>query len=579
MGFLPRPCYRFTLEAQLVSNYIADLSNADFFKLVLYLTFFCVLCMFYGMPIHIIRDVALTIRSFYKRITDFVRYRQATRDMNARYPDATAEEVTREDVCIICREDMRPWQQPNAPGAQQPDNAGAARAAPAVVDERLRPKKLPCGHILHFACLRSWLERQQNCPTCRRPVLVTGTVARTQEQNAANQHGRAQPQANQPQVPVPLQGNLQQPVVAQNVFNLGPLRIAFGARQIQGHPPQGNNDPHPPNQQGPLPLAGQTPRLANAFGVQRQAPGVQMRTFANFTPTNLQSQIYQIEQQLMREINGLCVQQNQLQLVRALQGELARLRIAQANPDTILNVAPSANQARHIDTLPQMFHPGNAFSAIPQQQSFGTGHPSVPAGMTLPPGWTVLPLQRLGDERSTNSNEAGNAGSSNTQPQSLGSSSVPLSASANTPATAHSQDLPHSHTTEAPSPESSSSKSGVTPDSSEAGNGASSSASGFGGGPSTKISTPASGMNDQIEAESHKQRLDGAANSSIAVMPSELPQWGSSADTSHANGPQEPKDQGSVDENGRGWESLANSTQSKGKGKASTVEDSTEDLD
>lgn len=383
MDFLPRPCYRFALEAQLVSNYIADLSNADFFKLVLYLTFFCVLCMFYGMPIHIIRDVALTIRSFYKRITDFVRYRQATRDMNVRYPDATAEEVTREDVCIICREDMRPWQQPNAPGAQ-PDNAGAARAAPAVADERLRPKKLPCGHILHFACLRSWLERQQNCPTCRRPVLVRGTVARTQEQNAANQHGRAQPQANQPQVPVPLRGNLQQPVVAQNVLNLGPLRIAFGARQIQGHPPQGNNDPHPPNQQGPLHFGGQIPRLANAFGVQRQAPGVPMRTFANFTPTNLQSQIYQIEQQLMREINGLCVQQNQLQLVRALQGELARLRIAQANPDPVLNVAPSANQARHTDALPQMFHPGNAFSAIPQQQSFGTGHPSLPAGVTLP---------------------------------------------------------------------------------------------------------------------------------------------------------------------------------------------------
>jgi E3 ubiquitin-protein ligase synoviolin len=24
---------------------------------------------------------------------------------------------------------------------------------------------LPCGHIFHFHCLRSWLERQQTCPT------------------------------------------------------------------------------------------------------------------------------------------------------------------------------------------------------------------------------------------------------------------------------------------------------------------------------------------------------------------------------------------------------------------------------
>ena len=29
----------------------------------------------------------------------------------------------------------------------------------------MTPKKLPCGHIFHFQCLRSWLERQQSCPT------------------------------------------------------------------------------------------------------------------------------------------------------------------------------------------------------------------------------------------------------------------------------------------------------------------------------------------------------------------------------------------------------------------------------
>ena len=532
--------------------------------------------MFYGMPIHIIRDVALTIRSFYKRITDFIRYRQATRDMNARYPDATAEEVTREDVCIICREDMRPWQQSNAPEPHRPDNVGAAPATPPVVDERLRPKKLPCGHILHFACLRSWLERQQNCPTCRRPVLVTGTTARNQEQHPANQNGRAQPQANQPQVPLPLQGNLPQPVVAQNVFNLGPLRIAFGARQIHGHPPQANNDLPPHNQQGQLPLAAQMQHVANAFGIQRQAPGVQTRTFANFTPTNLQLHIHQLEQQLTREINGLRVQQSQLQMVRALQGELARLRIAHMNPDTNLNVAPSTNQSRHIDTLPQAFHPGNSFNPIPQQQSFGTGHPSLPAGMTLPPGWTVLPLQRLDDERSTNRTQTGITGSPDPQPQSLDGNSVSPPASTKPPSMAQSQ---HSYTTEGPIPESSSSKSGVTPESSEAGNRASSSASGFRGGSSTNILTPTSDLNDGTKAESYEQHIDGAADTSIAVIPPQIPQWGSSADIAYANRSQDPKTQEGIYERGRAVESLAESSQSKGKGKASTVEDSTEDLD
>jgi E3 ubiquitin-protein ligase synoviolin len=41
----------------------------------------------------------------------------------------------------------------------------------------ITPKKLPCGHIFHFYCLRSWLERQQSCPTCRRSVLENTSSA------------------------------------------------------------------------------------------------------------------------------------------------------------------------------------------------------------------------------------------------------------------------------------------------------------------------------------------------------------------------------------------------------------------
>src|SRR5436853_6947662 len=122
----------------------------DFLKLVVYLSFFFILLVFYGLPIHIMRDVFLTCRSFFKRISDFVKYRTATRDMNERYPDATAEEIAREDTCIICREEMRPYELANGGNAPEQDARNA-------VAERMRPKKLPCGHILHFACLRSWL--------------------------------------------------------------------------------------------------------------------------------------------------------------------------------------------------------------------------------------------------------------------------------------------------------------------------------------------------------------------------------------------------------------------------------------
>ena len=31
-------------------------------------------------------------------------------------------------------------------------------------------KCLPCGHIFHFHCLRTWLERSSTCPTCRAAI-------------------------------------------------------------------------------------------------------------------------------------------------------------------------------------------------------------------------------------------------------------------------------------------------------------------------------------------------------------------------------------------------------------------------
>nr|ACN36577.1 unknown [Zea mays] len=62
--------------------------------------------------------------------------------MNERFPDATSEELDVSDAtCIICREEMT------------------------------TAKKLLCGHLFHVHCLRSWLERQHTCPTCRAPII------------------------------------------------------------------------------------------------------------------------------------------------------------------------------------------------------------------------------------------------------------------------------------------------------------------------------------------------------------------------------------------------------------------------
>lgn len=134
----------------------------DFFKLVTYLVFFLYICLNYQLPLHIIRDVYVTFRSFIQKCRDLYRYRRATYNMNELYPNATAEDLARASdiTCIICREEMQ-----IVDTTLDEDNPEAA-AYRGDNDQNLdQPKKLPCGHIFHFHCLRSWLERQQTCPT------------------------------------------------------------------------------------------------------------------------------------------------------------------------------------------------------------------------------------------------------------------------------------------------------------------------------------------------------------------------------------------------------------------------------
>ncbi|ONK58307.1 uncharacterized protein A4U43_C09F10820 [Asparagus officinalis] len=96
----------------------------------------------YGLPLHLIRELYETFRSFRIRIADYIRYRKVTSNVDERFPSATPEEINASDAtCIICREEM------------------------------LTAKKLHCGHLFHVHCLRSWLERQNICPTCRALVI------------------------------------------------------------------------------------------------------------------------------------------------------------------------------------------------------------------------------------------------------------------------------------------------------------------------------------------------------------------------------------------------------------------------
>ena len=322
--------------------------------------------------------MALTIRSFHKRILDFIRYRQATRDMNTRYPDATPEEVSREDCCIICREDMRPWPQHTPEVAQSTTDH-----VPPANDERFRPKKLPCGHVLHFACLRSWLERQQNCPTCRAPVLVTPNAAQ-QPRILPNQEVRGPLQPNVQQQAPPNRRDGQPEVPLQNVFQLGPLRIIFGGRNITP------NDNRRAVGTG-MATAGDTAEVNRGPLISNQMNTQSSARLSVMTAVQLQ----QIEQQLSRELRNLQLQADQLHIVRALQQEYNRLRNLYA-PQNSAVPAHIVHEGQRATSPAPSFRPNMPnipiLASNHRSPSIGSGHEHLPSGMTLPDGWTVLPL-------------------------------------------------------------------------------------------------------------------------------------------------------------------------------------------
>jgi E3 ubiquitin-protein ligase synoviolin len=350
--------------------------------------------------------------------------------MNERYPDATAEEIAREDTCIICREEMRPYALANRV------NGAPEQAARNPVAERMRAKKLPCGHVLHFACLRSWLERQQICPTCRQPVVPNGhTPPASAGQGVANAAAGQLPVAvpGQPAVDQANQENAQPPE-GQNRFrmlNLGPLRIGFGAGRgdLVNDMAQQINDQarplHPGNQDH-----AQQYGFGFGFGRPRAAPATRTGV------ANVHTQLNVIEQRLQQEISELRMAANELHVVRNLEAELNRLRslrqAAAGQPVT----APTALQPAPPPGVapPVAIRPAQTLVFNPQQPILTAGIEALPEGLTIPPGWTMMPLRRVNTMGHAAAPAMSNSTSTPANPQ-------PISAQGRTP-TAHPS-LPH----------------------------------------------------------------------------------------------------------------------------------------
>ncbi|XP_063720876.1 E3 ubiquitin-protein ligase synoviolin B-like [Symsagittifera roscoffensis] len=114
---------------------------ANGIKVVIYSVFLFIMVVIHTFPLFAIRPMYLSLKAFRKACYDVIMSRRAIRYLNTMFTDATAEDLT-DNLCAVCREEMS-----------------------------TNLKKLPCGHVFHTHCLRSWFQRQQTCPTCRIDIL------------------------------------------------------------------------------------------------------------------------------------------------------------------------------------------------------------------------------------------------------------------------------------------------------------------------------------------------------------------------------------------------------------------------
>ena len=176
--------------------------------------FFLSIQAFYGLPLHLIRRIIVSFRSFQRRFNSLRDYYRIVRNIHSLFPPATPEEIQENPMCLVCRDDLH------------------------------EAVKLPCGHLFHFVCLYEWLNRSHECPTCRRSLLEP----------------QAHPQPQQPPQPIPQQQPFPQPPHQPHAH-----QQYLPPQNIQAQPPQAQQfHPQVPQQHGQFQFSSQ-PQTPPAF--------------------------------------------------------------------------------------------------------------------------------------------------------------------------------------------------------------------------------------------------------------------------------------------------------------------------
>ncbi|SMN18905.1 similar to Saccharomyces cerevisiae YOL013C HRD1 Ubiquitin-protein ligase required for endoplasmic reticulum-associated degradation (ERAD) of misfolded proteins [Maudiozyma saulgeensis] len=127
------------------------------------------------LQIVVIKDIIWDLMSLYKGITSLWKIYKNNRQLDDKLPNIDIIDLMDHDnICIVCMDDLVSIPSDKILKHENDNDKEKKLLTQLDIDnikKFKRPKKLPCGHMLHLSCLKNWMERSQTCPICRLAVF------------------------------------------------------------------------------------------------------------------------------------------------------------------------------------------------------------------------------------------------------------------------------------------------------------------------------------------------------------------------------------------------------------------------
>lgn len=155
----------------------------DLFTKLLDVTFAILVLIPLRFQAFYLKDLLWNVLLLIKQGMELFQLFKNNKKLDDKLPDVIVDDLIGHDnVCIVCMDDLVELSLEKKHEIQESNDNDDSIMEDNIADKITqddidsmgkgkKPKILPCGHMLHFACLKHWMERSQTCPTCRLPVF------------------------------------------------------------------------------------------------------------------------------------------------------------------------------------------------------------------------------------------------------------------------------------------------------------------------------------------------------------------------------------------------------------------------